>query len=239
MMNIESFSKEWAFFDKIFCISLDERTDRRDEAKRQFSKVGLLNRTEFVIVKKHPDNCEQGIYESHMTCIRQGIQADAGNIAIFEDDIIFERFSAAKLKRCVEFLRAKTDWSILFFGCLVTGSKTTENESVLKVKYRSLAHAYVLNRRFAEVLVQKPWQNIAFDAVLASCCENCYMIYPSIAFQSNSATDNMNYLALEKFRRLFGGLRRIQKWNERYYRHKTIFIATHVILIVLIILWII
>ncbi|MFC1856857.1 glycosyltransferase [Thermodesulfobacteriota bacterium] len=239
MMNVDTLSKHWEFFEKIYCISIDARTDRRNEAKSQFSNVGLLDRVEFVIVKKHLDNCEQGIYESHMTCIERGLQADAGNIVIFEDDVLFERLSPAKLKRCIDFLAAKPDWSVLFFGCLVAGSERTENESVLKVKYRSLAHAYALNRKFSEVLVQKPWQNIAFDAMLGSLKDKCYAIYPAIAFQSNSSTDNANKQRLDKFRRLLGGLMRIQKWNERYYRHRTIIIAVHVILILLISLWII
>jgi len=237
-MGTEKLSDCWEFFDKIYCISLDERADRRNEAKIQFIKVGLFDKVEFVIEKKHPYNCEQGIYESHMTCINKGILADASNIVIFEDDIFFERFSPANLKRCSDFLSAKPNWNVLFFGCLVTGSKRTQNECVIKVKYRSLAHGYALNRRFAEVLIENPWQKIAFDDMLRSFKENFYAIYPSFAFQSNSATDNNKYLQLDKFRRLFGGLRRIQKRNEFFYRHRTIFIILHVILIVLIMLWI-
>jgi GR25 family glycosyltransferase involved in LPS biosynthesis len=238
-MNPDSLLNQWAFFDKIFCISVDARKDRRQDARRQFDKVGLLERVEFVIVKKHPDNCEQGIYEAHMSCIRRGIEADAANIAIFEDDILFERFSPARLERCIDFLTIQNDWQVLFFGCLVSGSQATANESVRQVKYRSLAHAYVLNRGFAEVLVQKSWQDIPFDTMLSACNRNCHMIYPAIAFQSDSVTDNMNCLRLEKFRRMFGGLRRIQKWNERYHCHKTIIIAIHVVVLALIILWII
>jgi hypothetical protein len=35
---------DWAFFVKIYCISLDERTDRRQEAMLQFERVGLTGR---------------------------------------------------------------------------------------------------------------------------------------------------------------------------------------------------
>ena len=105
MMKAETSDNYWEYFDKIYCISLDEREDRRAEAKIQFGKIGILDKVEFVIVKKHPHNCEQGIFESHMVCIKKGIRAGANNIVIFEDDILFERFSPASLKNCIDLLR--------------------------------------------------------------------------------------------------------------------------------------
>ncbi|MEX1349306.1 MAG: hypothetical protein AB1Z31_16390, partial [Desulfobacterales bacterium] len=68
MMKAEISAKNWDFFDKIYCITLDERADRRADATAQFEKVGLADKVEFVIVKKHPHNIEQGIFESHLTC---------------------------------------------------------------------------------------------------------------------------------------------------------------------------
>ena len=235
-MKAEISAKNWEYFDQIYCISVDEREDRRADAKNEFGKVGLLDKVKFVIAKKHPRNPEQGIFESHMSCIRKGIKANASNIVIFEDDVQFERFSHANLSRCVDFLLENPDWNALFFGCLVAGSKKTENECVIKVKYRSLAHAYVLNRRFAEILAQKAWQDIAFDSMLSSFKEGFYAVYPSFAFQSNSRTDNES-VQLDKFRRLCGGLRRIQKYNEAYYRHRPAFISLHIIVILLIVIW--
>ncbi len=238
MMKAETSDKYWEYFEKIYCISIDEREDRRTEAKIQFGKIGLLDKVEFVIVKKHPHNCEQGIFESHMVCIKKGIRAGANNIVIFEDDILFERFNPASLKNCIDFLSANPHWHFLFFGCLVSGSKRTENKSVLKVKYRSLTHAYVLNRNFAEFLIKIPWQGIAYDDMLQNLAKGFYIIYPSFAFQGNSRSDNIRYAQLDKFRRLCGGLWRIQKWNEFYHRYRIMVIALHIILILLVLKWV-
>jgi hypothetical protein len=71
-MNADSLDTYWQYFDKFYCISITERTDRRDHAKAQFKKVGLADRVEFVIVQKHPHNCEEGIYNSHLACIKKG-----------------------------------------------------------------------------------------------------------------------------------------------------------------------
>jgi len=221
----------WHYFDKIYCISLDERSDRRRTAAIQFEKAGLAGLVEFVIVKRHPLNCEQGIFESHRQCLRKGLRAGAQTIAVFEDDIIFENFNPQYLNNSIQFLKADDHWNVLFFGCLVKGSQKTANKSVLKIKYRTLAHAYVMNRDFAKIIAQQSWQGIAFDDLLHSYKDNLYALYPCFAFQSDSRSDNQNYLLLDRFRRLCGGLKRLQKINEYYHHHKTSIIAMHVLAI--------
>lgn len=237
-MNVETSANYWEYFDKFYCISLNERADRREDAKIQFAKIGLSDKVEFVIVEKHPHNSEQGIFESHMSCIKKGIQAGADNIVVFEDDILFERFSPTVLKNCVNFLSNNPHWNVLFFGCLVSSSKKTDTKSVLKVKYRSLAHAYAINHNFAKSLIKIPWQGKAYDAVLQNLTDTFYLIYPSFAFQGNSKSDNSRFARLDKFRRLCGGLKRIQKWNEFYHRQKIIVIALHIIVILLALKWV-
>ncbi len=73
----------WTYFDKIFCISLEERPDRRADADVQFKKAGVSELVEYLIVKKHPEDPERGIYESHPTCIRKGLKEGADTTAIF------------------------------------------------------------------------------------------------------------------------------------------------------------
>jgi hypothetical protein len=220
-------SHPWAFFDKIYCISLDERADRRQEARKQFGNVGLANRVEFVIVKKHPTDNEQGIHESHMQCMRKGIGADARTIIIFEDDIVFDS---------VHFLSTTSSWKIFFFGCLYSGSRRTENNSVLKVRYRSLTHAYVVPRSFAETLLGMPWPNIPYDVLLCTLAGDYYAAYPAFAFQSNARTDNLRTRKVDRFRRLCGGLLKIQKMNEWYHRNRLAVIGIHIFLILLLLL---
>jgi GR25 family glycosyltransferase involved in LPS biosynthesis len=235
-MDADSPAKYWDYFDKFYCISLDERADRRADASAQFEKVGLADKVEFVIVKKHPHNIEQGIFESHLTCLDKGIRAGADSIVVFEDDILLERFSPAVLQDCIDFLSTDRHWNALYFGCLVSGSKKTQNRSVLKIKYRCLTHGYVFSRKFSESLVKKPWRDIPFDDFLRTLNDEFYAIYPSFAFQSNSRSDNIRFLPLDKFRRLCGGLRQLQKRNELYHRHRSLIILLHVIIILLIIL---
>ncbi len=229
-------SQSWAFFDKVYCISLDERKDRREAARKQFGKVGLADRVEFVIVKRHPIDAERGIYESHMACFRKGIRDDARTMVIFEDDIVFDRFNPEVLEDCVHFLSTTSSWNILFFGCLSSGSERTMHDSVLKVRYHSLTHAYVVNRKYAETLLGLPWGDVPYDVLLRTLAGGYYAAYPSFAFQSNARTDNTRTLKIDRLRRLCGGLLRIQKMNEFYHRNRWAIIGVHVFLILVLLI---
>lgn len=227
----------WDFFDSIYCISLKDRKDRQASANEQFDKVGLSSKVQFYLTSKHPNNSERGIYESHIRCLQKGIEEDAQTILVFEDDIIFERFSFNMLKDIVYFMHKENQWNIFFLGCMVNNIQKTEYPSVVKIKYRCSAHAYVVNRSFAEVIVKHSWKNIAFDDFLREMNnDNAYAVSPFFAFQSSSATDNKSTLQLARFRELCGGIKLIQKANEFYFLHKHSIWLVHLIIIILIIM---
>ncbi len=222
---------DWSYFDRVYCISLRNRIDRRQQAREQFATVGLAGRVIFMIVDKHPTDCEQGIYESHLSCLRAGLDAGAERILIFEDDVQFVGFSAVQLAETVAFLRRSRDWDAFFFGCLVRGSWKTAVPSVIRINYRSLTHAYVVQRAFADMLVNGyPWNNVAFDAMLCDLrSRRMYAGYPAVAFQSDAISDNDPYLFLDRIRRLCGGLRSVQRWNEWYWRNRLLIIGGHLV----------
>ncbi|MFO7985991.1 MAG: glycosyltransferase family 25 protein [Desulfatiglandaceae bacterium] len=230
----------WDYFDKAFCISLNERKDRQREARRQFAKVGLSEQVEFVFVRKHPSDCEQGIYESHMMCMEKGLKTGAKRILIFEDDVVFDGFRSEQLEQCVDFLARHPWWNLFFWGCMVKKSRRTNNRAVMEVEYQCLSHAYGVNRKFAETLVQIPWQGVPFDDLIRNLKpDHLYAACPALAFQSSSPSDNERFLALDRFRRLCGGLKRLQKMNELYHRHKMMIIAGHLVILGIIMgLWI-
>lgn len=230
-------TSDWDFFDRIYCISVAERTDRRREALAQFARVGLAERVEFVIVERHPTDCEQGCYESHMLCMSKGLQAGAANMLIFEDDIRFDRFSTAVLRGCIDFMAGDPDWHMLFLGCMVKQSRRTNHPAVMRIRYRSLTHAYAVHRRFARELTRHPWHGVPYDDFLKNWGDDrTYAAYPSFAFQSDSRSDNLRYLPLDRWRRMLGGLCRLQKSNEFYHRHRGVIIAAHALALLLILL---
>ncbi|MGP8154833.1 MAG: glycosyltransferase [Smithella sp.] len=235
---MENQTNGWDFFDRIYCISLEEREDRRQAAAKSLAEVGLRGKVEFVLVKPHPLNIEQGIYESHMTCLRKGLEAGAESIVVFEDDVIFDRFDAECFKKCTQFLGEHPGWKVLLLGALIRSSRKTTNPFIQKVSYQSLAHAYALNRPYAETLAYQPWQGFIIDTLFRPLTDHIYAVYPMFAFQNGFSSDNdKKYKGLESFRRLCGGLEQIQKANEFYQRNKFGVITVHVVIILSIVIF--
>ena len=108
-------------------------------------------------------------------------------------------------------------------------------QSVVKIQYRCLAHAYALNRSFAQKLTQQSWNNIPYDDLLKKQCKDFYALSPMIAFQSAASSDNKT-IFLDTIRRFFGGLPFIQRVNELFQQHKTLIINLHLLVIIIILL---
>lgn len=228
----------WNFFDRVFCISVKGRTDRRHAAKKAFEKAGLGQRVAFHRVEKHPVNCEQGIFESHMACLKKGLEQDAETLLVFEDDVTFKTVDPRHLERSIEFMKNNQNWDIVFFGCLVRKSQPTENKSIRRIHYQSLAHGYAVNRAFAERLIGKKWAGVPYDAMLRECNARTYAVCPSFVFQSRATSDNDRLRNLERFRNLFGGLAVIQKANELYHLHWQKVVAAHILIVAAIALYV-
>ena len=189
----KSLGEIWDLIDRIDCISLAERTDRQASAKKQFERVGLGDKVVFHRVQRHPTDCEQGIFESHQACLKIGLTDGARHILVFEDDVVFGTVDARRLREGIAFFQERSDCQILFLGCLASRSWTTETPGVRRVRYSCLAHAYLVKASLARRLaVDEPWIGIPWDILLKKNAQNAFALYPSIAFQSNSPSDNQS-----------------------------------------------
>jgi len=218
-------SDPWDFFDKIYCISLETRPDRKEQASRQFAAAGLLHRVEFVIVARHPTNRELGIFQSHIHCLKKGLQENGRHILVFEDDVFFQELDIGNLRECCNYLNSLADWQGLFLGCITDGSIRISKRPLAKINYRCLAHAYALNRPFAEHIARQRWSGIPFDEMLRRLQVQFYAIYPMCAFQGRPSSDNQT-VVIDRLRRFFGGLPFIQKMNELYQNHRAVLLPT-------------
>ena len=216
----------WKFFDTIYCISVDDRLDRREQVKKQFAGVGLLERVEFVLVARHSENREKGIFESHMLCLKKALAVGAQHILVFEDDVFFRDFDPRTLAEACMHLDRLEIWDGLFLGCITSGSRKAGVKSLARIKYRCLAHAYALTAVYAERIVRQEWSGIPYDGLLRRNNGDFFAICPMCAFQGFFESDNQT-VAIDRVRRLFGGLPFIQKMNEIYQKHKPLVLAVH------------
>lgn len=221
----------WDYFDRIYCISLTSRPDRKLAAEREFAAVGLAAKVIFHLVAKNQADQVEGIYTSHMTCLRQGLAAGAKRILVFEDDILFRNFAPDRLDQACQALQARDDWQAFFLGCLTRGIAKTDHAALTTIRYRCLAHAYAINRPFAELLVRQEWCGLPFDELLGRIAKDCYAISPMCAFQGSAGSDNRTYV-LNRLRKLCGGLAFIQKASEVFYTNRRLIVILHILAIV-------
>ena len=228
----------WGVIDRVYCINLATRPDRRRLAQAEFDRVGLGERVEWLIIEKHPRDTEQGIYEAHVACLKAGLEAGAETILIFEDDVILPGFAVNTLRRAADFMQSNDDWSVFLLGGFIDKARRTSTPSVLHVKYRCSAHAYVVRRPLAEKLANQPWTGQAYDVVLRDLAgDHTYAVYPAFACQSSSPTDNDKRRGIDRVRRLIGGQRVLQRWNEfstLYFRR---LVVIHVIIVLAMVLF--
>ncbi len=218
----------WDYFDAVYCISLKHRTDRQSQARKEFRKVGLGQKVEFVLVNTHPHDCEQGIFHSHLQCLHKGVSSGARVILVFEDDILFHDQAPKHLDNIVQFMRTRREWGIFFLGGLFDKAQKTNFPSVIKVRYRCSAHAYAVKREVAMYLLSRNWENVPYDTMLRK--ETglaAFASWPGLAFQSASPSDNRATLGIDRIRRLLGGMQWIQTMNNFYQVHKTKVILAH------------
>jgi len=217
----------WAFFDRLYCISLRDRTDRRERAGLEFSRMGIEKRIEFLLVDKdHNDPC-RGIFASHLLCMEKAIDAGAQQWVVFEDDVVFHRYDPKILTDTVTHLSTGSTWTLLFFGCLIKGSSKTGNPKVKKIRYQALTHAYAVSRTFGKEILRQPWCGIPYDVMLRKLSDDYLGTTPFFAFQNNAKTDNDACRGLDRFRRCFGGLGFIQLMNEFFHAHRLLIIFGH------------
>jgi hypothetical protein len=233
-----TFESIWQPIERIYCISLQDRRDRQASVKNQFTRVGLDRRVEFFLAGRHPTDCERGIFESHQTCLRKGLAEGARHILVFEDDVVFGRFDTRRVAESINAFIRQEEGSILYLGAIVDASRPSGMPGIRGVRYRCLTHGYLIKAALARRIADQSWQQQPFDTVLRQCTACHLALYPSIAFQSNSPSDNSRHRTLDTIRRLCGGLRLIQWVNERYQRYRYAVIAAHVLVVGALILWI-
>ena len=203
--------------------------------RRQFARVGLEGRVEFVLVQAHPTDRPLGIFQSHQLCLKKGLAGGAEHILIFEDDVFFERFNPRQLERACRYLSSLDRWDGFFPGCLTRGSRKTEEEAIVRIRYHCLSHACALNRPFAEKVAGMQWTGLPYDCLLRSLGGKFYAPRPMWAFQGRGGSDNQTVM-IDRIRRLFGGLGFIQKANEFHQNNKGLVTALHLLALLCVIL---
>lgn len=192
------------YFDKIYCINLDRRTDRWDETQTELKKWGLENEVErcsgidgnSLKNETQIKDGELGILNTHLKIINESKEKNYENILILEDDIEFTE----KIKLLDEYMSiVPNDWDMIYFGGNHNkhmGKKINYlNDKIIKLEETYGIHCVAINNSIYDLILnvidkrKKP-----IDVYYADIQKNynCYGFNPSIALQRVSYSDIQN-----------------------------------------------
>jgi len=185
------------YFDGVFCINLQQATERR-------AHVGRVDRD--------PGNSERGCFNSHLSVIRYAHEQGLQNVVIFEDDVnVFrptelDSFNSA-MQQVVDFLSTDQTWELFYLGHIqnlgylyrtpmrpLPGSSggCSGSSYIYEVQDALGGHAYVLSRRGMEKVLHESYCGEGVDFMLSSRLR-CHARYPMMFYGDNSFESSISH----------------------------------------------
>lgn len=166
--------------DKVFCISIRERDDRRTHLLEETKQLNLD--LEFVITEKDDENPERGCFRAHRRCAEIALSRGYRRILILEDDARLESNSCYQRRIPVinRFL-ANRNPEIFYLGYILGRTWLTSSWRILGCNVYG-GHAYILSRTSCERLSRLDYAGEAIDNLYRRVFSG-YGIYPAIFSQ--------------------------------------------------------
>ena len=191
------------FYDRVYCINLDCRPDKWEEAQKEFDKWGLTGIERYsglvggdldVTPEKDMLPGEIGISMTHVEIIKQAKADGLNNIMIMEDDVYFSE----DILRIGEFIsQVPEDWCFMYFGGMQIGGDkpTIITPDIIKINQTLMIHCIAINSEMFDTIInevpklkaQVDYEYIGLQKTCPSYCTN-----PYIAFQRAGISDIQN-----------------------------------------------
>lgn len=142
----------YEYFDKIVCINLKERPEKKVWVQKLAKKHGIP--LEFYEVERHMEGGMVGCFESHLNIIRSCYQDHLKNVLIFEDDFSpTPSFINEILMNVISFLKSNPQYEYFQLGYTIIPTEiptflTCKNLAPHILKYNgNTTHAYIMSRK--------------------------------------------------------------------------------------------
>lgn len=200
--------------DGVFCISLRERTDRRELIKKEFDGSGL--HIEFLIMERDNENPERGCFDSHVKCASLAIERNYQRVLILEDDATLIKFESVQVQQINSFM-SRRDPEQFYLGANLGKVWLTWNKGVARVRAKG-THAYILSRMGCQhLLSHAPYSGTAIDKVYSKHFK-AYMSFPMLSQQQPEEVVTSDVLAA---RSTDGTFPDAQFWKNNWRRQYT------------------
>lgn len=191
-------SNSFDYFDEIWCINLDERTDRWQHAMNEFAKAGIADRVKRFSAIRDVDG-RVGIIKSNLAIIKIAKEQKLKNVLVFEDDVEFiVDDPQSVLQKSIDQV-GNNKWYLFYLGANTHQKllKFKPNLIILKNAFavHSMAYSNLIYDDF--ILKYDKLQKISkfddiLDVYLAQKIQEkyiCLMVNPMMTTQMNSYSD--------------------------------------------------
>lgn len=188
----------WGYFDKIVCMNLPSRTDRRVQVQAEFDKVGVSPEW---IPAQPADDGHIGLIRTLHDVFAENYSAR--NILIFEDDVQFKNDPVGKLRMALMDLHYifHDRFDMLYFGANLTEPCITVTSNLALIHNALATHAVCYNHRMFDRYLRH-LKRISDQGFIATDYDindvwlttiqsrgKCLMVYPKIATQRAGYSD--------------------------------------------------
>lgn len=204
------------YFEKIYCINLDDRPDRWKSSKEQFDKNNIVvERVSAIrgsdLNLEWPEEIKEGAVGcslSHLFVMKMAKHLELKNYLILEDDVEFDEDFNSKFSEIYE-KQVPSDWDMLYLGGQHFHGMNLEqiSENVYRCEYTLTTHSFAVNHTVYDKFIGK-----LID--ITKPCDvhfaeehkniNAYVIIPHLTWQSQSFSDvenvNVDYTFLKHHR---------------------------------------
>lgn len=189
------------YFDKVFYINLDRRTDRKEECEKELQshniiaeRVSAVDANTLTDMKLYPQKSfNRSCYGLVLTNIKIFENAKKNNyksIVIFEDDVVLSENFNTQLYNI--YPQVPNNWDILYLGAHHIKPPIKISNNVGKCVWALTTHAIIFKQSSYDIILNELYKlDYPIDWTLYTLYDklNVYSIIPSIAFQRPSYSD--------------------------------------------------
>ena len=131
------------YFDGIYCINLDHRTDRWDQCVEEFAKLGILHRVVRFSAIKHTDG-RVGVIKSNLEIVKMAKDNKLNNVLVFEDDVKFlhDKNPLYVLSKTIEQVKqTDMDWKLFYLGANTHDKLTKISKNIVLIQNSFAVHS--------------------------------------------------------------------------------------------------
>lgn len=186
------------YFDEIYCINLDERTDRWEHAQKEFEKAGILERVQRFSAIRDVDG-RIGVIKSNLAIIKIAKEKKLKNVLIFEDDVEFIIDDPqTELQKSINQAQG-IKWHLFYLGANTHEKLIKFKPNLILLKNAFAVHSMAYSdlmydnfiRKYENIKTIKNFDDI-LDVYLARQIQDkyiCLMTNPMLTTQMNSYSD--------------------------------------------------